>query len=436
MTLFPLLLRRNKIIIRHVIELSSRVGVATKRSFGLHDYNRQNSIINNNKNRRNLSSVPFRFNHKTVIIPHDEKKFRGGEDGASTKDHILVVADGVGGWAHEGVNPGLYSRKLTNVITTKYAALMLHEKDNINNVNENENDNDKFNNNGNDDNSLFDLKALVHEANNEAAAVHLGSATCTVVRLKDAHILETLNIGDSGYSIHRRYPESNSNSTSELQVVYASVPGTKGFNFPFQLGGQYGDQVHDEGVADGPKEHTLQDKDVIVVVSDGVIDNIDPHEYHDCINRYTYQTKQYSKHNNNNNNNNNTSLTTPLLDYSAVADCIARKAYFLGKDESYVSPFTRSAAKYGKHYLGGKHDDITVTVAQVEIATLDEDTGIGVFRSDVMNNDNDANDYGDNDTDNDNAAINARRSKESIFVYTNADGPIPPYFELSKNQVN
>lgn len=192
------------------------------------------------------------------------------------------------------------------------------------------------------------------------------------------------------------------------------MPGTKGFNFPNQLGGQYGDQVHDEGVADGPREHTLQDKDVIVVVSDGVIDNIDPHEYHDCINRYTYQTKKYPKH---------------KLDFSAVADCIARKAYFLGKDESYISPFTRSAAKYGKNYLGGKHDDITVTVAQVEIATLDEATGTGVFRSD-----NDANDNGDND--NDNAAINARRSKESIFVYANEDGPIPPYFEQRTSKVD
>jgi hypothetical protein len=45
----------------------------------------------------------FYFEHKTVIIPHDEKKFRGGEDAASTSDRLLVVADGVGGWAkHDG----------------------------------------------------------------------------------------------------------------------------------------------------------------------------------------------------------------------------------------------------------------------------------------------------------------------------------------------
>ena len=45
------------------------------------------------------------FVHKTVIIPHDDKKYRGGEDAAATSSHLLVVADGVGGWASSNVNP-------------------------------------------------------------------------------------------------------------------------------------------------------------------------------------------------------------------------------------------------------------------------------------------------------------------------------------------
>jgi serine/threonine protein phosphatase PrpC len=40
------------------------------------------------------------FLHKTVIIPADDKKFRGGEDAAKATDSLLVVADGVGGWAN------------------------------------------------------------------------------------------------------------------------------------------------------------------------------------------------------------------------------------------------------------------------------------------------------------------------------------------------
>ncbi len=282
-------------------------------------------------------SQKARFVHKTIIIPHDQKKFRGGEDAASTIDTMLVVADGVGGWANKGVNPGLYSRKLTETITATFEGMAPSDRASI------------------------DLKQLVHKSNHIAADAHLGSATCTVVRLKDANTLETLNVGDSGYSIHRRRNPEKPPTADNLEVAYASIPGQKGFNFPYQLGGQYGDQVHEPNVTDGPNTHTLQDKDVIVVVSDGIIDNIDPVEYHDCISKYQWSDQlldvpskadfdaKYKGYFD----------ESELVSYSAVADCIARKAYFLGKDPSYFSPFARSAANYGKRYLGGKHDDIT-----------------------------------------------------------------------------
>ena len=318
-----------------------------------------------------------RFVHKTIIIPHDSKKFRGGEDAASTIDTMLVVADGVGGWANKGVNPGLYSRKLTETITASFAAMEPSEQASV------------------------DLKQLVHKSNHIAADAHLGSATCTVVRLKDATTLETLNVGDSGYSIHRRTPDT-APSADNLEVAYASIPGQKGFNFPYQLGGQYGDQVYEPNVTDGPNTHTLQDKDVIVVVSDGIIDNIDPQEYHDCISRYQWSDQldvpskadfdaKYKGYFD----------ESELVSYSAVADCIARKAYFLGKDQTYFSPFARSAANYGKRYIGGKHDDITVVVAQVELAAANGDFVVDPKQDDPHQSD-------------------------SIFLYKESDGPIQP----------
>jgi len=355
--------------------------------------------------------------HKTIIIPHDDKKFRGGEDAAShsTTDDMLVVADGVGGWANKGVNPGLFSRKLTQTITGKYGALTEAQK------------REKV------DDAVF--KQLLHVSNHEAAAAHLGSATCTVVRLKDARTLQTLNVGDSTYSIHRRIENEDDNSTessssssssSSLKVVYAAEPGQKGFNFPYQLGGNYGDQVHTKGVCDGPRTHNLQDKDVIVVVSDGVNDNIDADEYHECIQRYQWSSDLYDK------TNNKPTPTTLLfatnykgyfdeheiVSYSAVADCIARKAYFLGKDKTHQSPFARSAALYGKRYIGGKHDDITVTVAQVEIAVLDEATGRQVFASDIV-----VGEDGDASATTSSSNEDPHRN-ESIFVYKDEDGPI------------
>ena len=52
------------------------------------------------------------FVSKTIIIPHDDKKHRGGEDAAAHDHQILIVADGVGGWERHGVDPGLFSRAL------------------------------------------------------------------------------------------------------------------------------------------------------------------------------------------------------------------------------------------------------------------------------------------------------------------------------------
>lgn len=53
---------------------------------------------------------------RTVLIPHDEKIARGGEDSAHVCETLITVADGVGGWADQGVNPGLFSKMLTRLI--------------------------------------------------------------------------------------------------------------------------------------------------------------------------------------------------------------------------------------------------------------------------------------------------------------------------------
>jgi len=58
-----------------------------------------------------------------VIIPHDDKRHRGGEDAAASNQSVIVVADGVGGWAEMGIDPGIFSKELTR------SALEIHEKD-------------------------------------------------------------------------------------------------------------------------------------------------------------------------------------------------------------------------------------------------------------------------------------------------------------------
>lgn len=61
----------------------------------------------------------YKFLHGSFMIPHPEKAYKGGEDAMYASENVLVVADGVGGWADQGVDPGLYSKKLCKIIGQK-----------------------------------------------------------------------------------------------------------------------------------------------------------------------------------------------------------------------------------------------------------------------------------------------------------------------------
>ena len=59
-----------------------------------------------------IGSQIYEFNQKPCMIPHPDKAYRGGEDAYFANNQLLIVADGVGGWADYGVDPGFYSRFL------------------------------------------------------------------------------------------------------------------------------------------------------------------------------------------------------------------------------------------------------------------------------------------------------------------------------------
>ena len=68
------------------------------------------------------SSMALRFDSATVVIPHPAKVSTGGEDAwfvraekgkggvARRVGESFGVFDGVGGWAEEGIDPGVFSR--------------------------------------------------------------------------------------------------------------------------------------------------------------------------------------------------------------------------------------------------------------------------------------------------------------------------------------
>lgn len=52
---------------------------------------------------------------RSHMIPHPDKAHRGGEDAYYNSTRMLVVADGVGGWNNQGIDPSKYSRFLCAV---------------------------------------------------------------------------------------------------------------------------------------------------------------------------------------------------------------------------------------------------------------------------------------------------------------------------------
>lgn len=93
--------------------------------------------------------------------------------------------------------------------------------------------------------------------------------------------------------------------------------------------------------------------------TDGVSDNIKPEDLKICIQEQIKEGK--------------------IISISQAADCLARTAHFLGKDPSHQSPFLveqEAALKRGERvgdypavFIGGKEDDVTVTIAQIFFKT-------------------------------------------------------------------
>jgi protein phosphatase PTC7 len=339
------------------------------------------------------------------MIPHDSKKHRGGEDAAATNDRCLVVADGVGGWASEGVNPAKFSRLLVQNVLDKVtsSSSMATNNDTI---------------------TTTHLAKLVQRANLETAEQHLGSATCTLLTVGPRSTnttpstvsLNTVSVGDSGYAIFRRIHNTNDTITKDdndalpspkFQLEFVSVVGQKEFNFPYQLGGmKYGDDAEQVAVQETHQfRHDELDDYVIVVYTDGVSDNLKPKDFIQCLEAF-WPTTSTSSSNDDDDKNNKNGQQQEEEDYRLLAaDCLARMSYFLGKSPVYDSPFAKGArlAGWGKDYNGGKQDDITVTVAQLVRSTEDKNP------PSPEHNDHDG---------------KVNEEKRSIFMYT---GDVPSF---------
>ena len=120
------------------------------------------------------------------------------------------------------------------------------------------------------------------------------------------------------------------------------------FNFPYQCG----TNCELPYKAFDNEHEVVAGKDFVVMGTDGLFDNLYDADIHACL-APSIQAKK--------------GLTDvfELINASAVATCMASKAYTLSKDRRYMSPFAQGASKVRQFYMGGKEDDITVIVAQI-----------------------------------------------------------------------
>jgi len=141
----------------------------------------------------------------------------------------------------------------------------------------------------------------------------VGSSTCVIASLdKEAPVLYTSNLGDSGYLLVRKEEDN-------LVTVFSSVEQTHGFNFPYQIG-----TSGDDPIKADTQVHNIDHNDILIVGTDGLFDNLYDEKIIELLSPFVRGQ-------------------AALEDPNLVADVIAKEAEKFSRDPYYVSPFAKSA---------------------------------------------------------------------------------------------
>jgi protein phosphatase PTC7 len=249
----------------------------------------------------------FKFQFGASLLPHPEKAYKGGEDALYASDHVLLVADGVGGWADSGIDPALYSKRLAALVEELVAKDKLRYIENP--------------------------KELIRDAvglNKET-----GSTTvCLLTLHPTTGLLRAYYLGDSVYAIIN---PSNSSYRSAPDQQYE-------FNFPVQVGTNGADPTH--GIAHEFTPEEVGPEEYVVVGSDGIWDNLKDFMIYQVVAEKGRSLEDKAK-----------TLTAAAGHY--------------GKQADYESPFHLKAKEMGIDYpKQGKLDDNAAIVAQIIRETL------------------------------------------------------------------
>eukprot|EP00892_Ulva_mutabilis_P007620 jgi/Ulvmu1/522/UM001_0530.1 len=250
-------------------------------------------------------------------IPHPAKRERGGEDAHFVLgSYAIGVADGVGGWSKNGVDPGEYSRELMRQTAQ---ALRRDRRRSM---------------------SCIDALTAAHDVVNVP-----GTCTAIVARMLDESHLEVANLGDSGLRIIR-----------DGEIVFATESLQHGFNMPFQLGNK--EIIPHTDLPDAALRTVVEVEagDVVIMASDGFFDNVWDKDLARLVKNSClfdgYEEENCVEH---------------------MAEKLAQVAAENSKDSELRTPWSVACSQNKNVGLlkklfpkGGKVDDISVVVAQIE----------------------------------------------------------------------
>lgn len=297
----------------------------------------------------NVSSGAYCFSKNEKNIEKDKQCTPDGcgEDSYCITENksevVLAVADAVSAWRSIDVDPALFSRSLmrhTGEIAKSSEERLQSDPESPKTI-------------------LIDaFKGLVDEFQSGQGKPFGASTACIVMINRLDGRLKFGNLGDSGFMILKPVKSKSGEDDVKYKIKFRSQSQQHGFNTPYQLtlappDGRVGDSTHltaTDSSIKPPLKYVAKVGDVVLLMTDGVLDNIFDKELVEIV---AASIKLHSqKH---------SMEEIPDL----VAQDIALKAREFSKDRKRNSPFAIEANKHQFKFMGGKEDDITVVTAIV-----------------------------------------------------------------------
>ncbi|KAJ3375183.1 Protein phosphatase PTC7 [Allomyces arbusculus] len=195
----------------------------------------------------------------------------------------------------------------------------------------------------------------------EQGRIRAGSSTATVLTFeKHTCKLHAANLGDSGFLIL---------GDGGREVLFRSKETQHYFNAPYQLSisppgltGSISDSPSDATVS----EHQLRPGDVIVVATDGLFDNVHLRDLMFTVQRELHVPLAAGT----------VPAATLAHHTERLAQALVAQARDAALNPTSKTPFGRAASRvYGRTFVGGKMDDITVLASLVVGAAPDPESG-------------------------------------------------------------